>query len=224
MRRLWLFAIGIIVLFTSCPTRGDGGGIVRYPIVMSDYFYVGARAYAGRTGDAGWLVQDTDDPRIWKRAPAGQADMWEVHDNETYKFYGMRLFNVDRDVGMKSRMDLSEYDGITFKYRASAINTEARLLDCGFWWAYVNRDYFPEWNYEGGFANPDPNLGYKEVVIPFYKMNKWGTPQADSVPCNDTTKFNPNNFRGFRFDGRITARDGDPLWLEIVDFAFFKYE
>jgi len=246
MRRKRLFIFGILVLsiilpfwFTSCPTRDDGGGIVLYPFAMSEIFNLDGRAASG--GNEGWLRPSAADPRVWEKVPdseGGRVGSFPAFEGDTRKFYGMRMFNIDRNLGVKRRMDLSIYDGIYFKYRASAINTELRMLDCGFWWAYANRDNFPEYNWQGrvgkegfeGDFDPDawrypcPELGYKEVYIPFYRMWRWGIPQADSVPCNDSTKFQPNNFRSMRFDGRNLAQAGHPLWLEIVDFAFFKYE
>jgi len=231
---LWLGACE-----AAFPTRTEGGGLVKYPVPISTIFNVGSRAYANFTGAAGWLVEDTDNPGSYKLAPSGQHNDWN-NDGER-EFPGVRMFNIDRDLNLKNRLDISDYDGISFKYRTNATNTESRMLDCMFWWAYTNEYEFNTWNYRGGYDDPlwirnpanvgeDPNAGpnaeiYKEVVIPFYRMWKWGTPQADDRPCYDTTRFNPNHFRNFRFDGRtIGSSGGGTLWIEIVDFAFFKYE
>ena len=209
------------LLLTACPTRPDGNrDIIRYPYALSELFNVGPRAFAGRESVAGWLIEDTT-TGLWNLAESGKHNAW----NTTEEFYGVRMFNIDRELPLKSRLDVSEYDGYTFRYRTNMMNTDARMLDCMFWWSYTNEDYFPEWNWENGFANPDPELGYKEVIIPFHRMVKWGIPTDPVDPCNDTTKFNPMIFRNFRFDGRSPADDvsASGYWLEIVDFAFFKY-
>jgi len=208
---------------TSCPTRGGEPDIEFLEVAVSDYFVIGSRPRAGRENDAGWLEWIEED-RVWRRVPNNRGGNAWYGPPEGVQFYGMRLFNIDRDMNFRnaSRRDISEWDGIRFRYRSSTINTEPRMLDCRFWWAYASERDFPAWNWENGFANPCPELGWREVFIPWHRMWRWGIPQGE-LPCNDTTKFNPNHWRGMRVDGRTTAQDGMPIWLEVVDFAFFRY-
>ena len=222
-------ALVLPILLGACPTPVEGEKeILRHYVPVSTVFNIGSKAYDGHAGNAGWLVEDPDKPGCYMLAPGGVHNQW----NTNQEFPGVRLFNIDRDLPVKQRMDVSAYDGITFKYRTNMTNTEARLLDCMFWWAYASQDYFYSHNYRKGYANPDPELGYKELILPFYKMWKWGIPQNVSTPCNDTTKFQPQIFTNFRFDGRDRGNynpdEGDvspeAYWLEIVEFAFFNYQ
>ena len=215
------------VCLGSCPSGGEfsDDDILIYPIALSEYFNIGSKAYAGHSGDAGWLVQDTDDSRIWRLAPSGFHNQWSTEE----QFNGVRLWNIDRDLPPKKITDLSAYDGMMFKYRTNMTNTESRMQDCKFWWAYANSVTFNEWNFANGAANPDPALGYRQVIISFARMSKYGAPSVWGVPCNDDTKFNQNVFRNFRFDGRNRASTPtggvtEDYWLEIVDFAFFTYK
>jgi len=233
---LLIFAVFVLPFWlSSCPSRPEGQTeILRFPVALSDYFSIGGRSYAaGREGDAGWLEKDPSDPRVWRRVSMEGSYLWNVPEDHPTKYYGMRMFHIDRDINNKRAANISEYDGVTFKYRTNVMNSEWRMLDCMFWWMYSDEElFFPAWNYKKGFANPDPEEGYKEVIIPFYRMWKWGIPQNVSQPCNDQTKFNPVLWHNSRVDGRriggYNPADGDvdpePIWIEIVDFAFFKFQ
>ena len=248
--------VGLGTCKQAFPTREESRGIVKYRINLADLFSISNRAYNGfnngnNTNSAGWLRPV--DMEAYKADPESYRGAWEripgITDwNATAadaEYYGMRLYNVDRDMNFNGKMpnprDFSEYDGIVFKYRSNATNTEFRFQDCLFWWAFANEYDFPEWNYRGGVTNPgwiqnpgnanlDINAGpdadmYREVIIPWYRMARWGIPYPMTTPCYDSTKFNPNRVRGGRNDGRtIASGGGGTLWLEYVDFAFFKYE
>jgi len=230
----------IPILFSSCPTRAEGEKeLIKTDVSMTQWFNVEVRnewngnGFA-RAGQAGWLVWNEED-RIWELAPpASGGDSGHNSWNTTDAYYGVRLFSNDRNLPLKKFMDMSEYDGVTFKYRTNIMDTEARFRDCMYWWGYSNDSkdttspyYFGPWNYEGGFDDPCPDLGWREVIIPFHKLVKWGIPQNVTEPCNDVRRFNPHIWTHFRCDGRSPA-DGvlhqQQYWIDIVEFAFFQYQ
>ena len=249
MRRKLCFAACIIVaalvfplLMTSCPTRPDGerGELILYRYPINELFNVGIRAFeAGRQNDAGWLEYDPA-TGLWDLSP--HHNNWDSSgldlSNYDNQFHGVRLFNIDRDLVLREWMDISQFDGFRFKYRTNMMNTELRVRDCMFWWGFSDEHIFQDWNWNSEtnnvdtFRDPCPELGWREVVIPFHRLRRWGIPQNVTLPCNDVTRFNRMIFTGMRFDGRLpahvtpgntAAERNSQFWLEIVDFAFFRF-
>ncbi|MDR3192283.1 MAG: hypothetical protein LBT87_04370 [Treponema sp.] len=206
-----LAAAAWVLVLPGCPMEATNE-IERVDVVMSDIFDIGSKATSG--SNHGWL-DDPDGDGIWEKVTSDLST--EGH------YDGVRIFNIDRDLDVRGGVfDAGPYDGIVFKYRTNVYNTEFRFMDFSFWFGWANEDLFPAWDWEGGFGSP---TGYKEVVIPFYEMGRWGIQQSTGRVDNDLTNFDPNQLCDVHIDGRaIVADGGTTTWLEIVDFAFFYYK
>jgi hypothetical protein len=205
-----LIALACILALPGCPMEVTNG-IERVDVVMSDIFVIGSKAASG--SNHGWLALN-ENTGIWEKVT---SDM--VTDGH---YDGVRLFNIDRDLGVKGGVfDAGAYDGVVFKYRTNVYNTEFRFRDFSFWFGWADEKLFDAHDWAGGWASP---TGYKEVVIPFYKMWRWGIQQNTGRVDNDLTNFDPNQLSNIHIDGRSTMPDSGGIWLEIVDFAFFYYK
>jgi hypothetical protein len=209
-------------LFAGCPMEATND-IERIDVVLSDVFVIGAKAVSG--SNHGWLAaEDQEDGSInWVKKIS------DLDPGLDAGYDGVRLFNIDRDLGVRDGVfDAGPYDGIVFKYRTNVYNTEFRFRDFSFWFAWwANEDTFPAWDWEAGSAKSNagcPDADYKEVVLPFYKMGRWGIQQSTGREDNDLTNFDPNQLSNVHIDGRSTMPDSGGIWLEIVDFAFFIYK
>jgi hypothetical protein len=212
------FVCVFALAFTGCPMEATNN-IRRVDVVLSDLFFIGGKAISGN--NHGWLVpvvNEESGKTIWTEAP----NRGDLSTDQHYD--GVRLFNIDRDLGIKDDViDAGPYDGVVFKYRTNVYNTEFRFRDFSFWFAWADEDIFPAFDYENGWENPSGE--YKEVIIPFYKMERWGIPQTTGREDNDLTNFDPNQLSAVHIDGRsIMEGGGSTIWLEIVDFDFFYYE
>jgi hypothetical protein len=195
--------------------------IERVEVTLSDIFTIGSKGTSG--SNHGWLAKEEqgDGTFQWVK---------KTTDLETDDHYdGVRLFNIDRDMGVRGGVfDAGPYDGIVFKYRTNVYNTEFRFRDFSFWFAWwANQDTFSAWDWEAGYTKSDtgcPDADYKEVVLPFYKMGRWGIQQSTGREDNDLTNFDPNQLSNVHIDGRSTMPDSGGIWLEIVDFDFFIYK
>jgi hypothetical protein len=215
-----LIALACVLFLPGCPME-ISNDIERVDVVMSDIFVIGNKATNG--ANHGWLAPKDDDSGIWE---------WKTSSLETDGHYdGVRIFNIDRDLSVRGGVfDAGPYDGVVFKYRTNVYNTEFRFRDFSFWFGWADEKLFNAYNWEGGWADPAKYTDnaypspYKEVVIPFYKMWRWGIQQNTGRVDNDLTNFDPNQLSNIHIDGRATMPNSGDIWLEIVDFAFFYYK
>ncbi|MDR1127994.1 MAG: hypothetical protein LBL20_01680 [Treponema sp.] len=218
LKLLFGIAVAFMALLALSCSAGASNNIERVPVTMSDIFTIGNKAMSG--SNHGWLAPEEQlDGRVLWVKQTGNQETDEHYD-------GVRLFNIDRDMSVRGgAFDAGPYDGVVFKYRTNVYNTTFRFRDFSFWFEWGSDTAFGAHDYENGWENPSGD--YQEVVIPFFKLWRWGIQQNTGAVDNDLINFDPNQLSNIHIDGRntIPKNDGqyEGIWLEIVDFDFFIY-
>jgi hypothetical protein len=229
----------------GCGGTSGGYGIRRIPVELSEVFYIGDRNFTQPTHDikdangntvgtlagSGWLA-DEDEDGVWTLAKSGQSNAKEGGPDAETRYDGVRLLGMDQDLYPRTPlMDVSAYDGIIFRYKSNSVGG-IHFYDRSYSFSAAG-DRYIAWGYKSEGGTGDPDVEYREVVIPFS-----GAVRSPVISNADTDDYNLENFDRdqltyMRFNcrqpedsigGVQLAGGSHQAWSEIVDFDFFVYE
>jgi hypothetical protein len=219
--------------------------IIRIPVELSEVFYIGDRPrtdqaikdvnnnQVGTLKGSSWLADDDEDGE-WeaKFATTSTANYRAGGPDDSMHYDGVRLVGIDQELIPRDQiLDISGYDGIVFKYKSNS-DASINFYDKSYHFTAPGGLY-TAWGYmaEGGRTNPD--ITYREVVIPFSNLGR--VPVIDNASTDDYNleNFDRDQFIRFRLDAREPedsiggvqlSGDDHQAWSEIIDFDFFVYE
>jgi hypothetical protein len=132
-------------------------------------------------------------------------------------------------------VDLTQYDGMVFEYRANG-KVEFNLYDYSCGWSYVNaindvNENIPASGWEGGYmagvnGNPDAD-NWTRIEIPWYELSQGTQSLTAGQKDNNPNQLDLNCIRGLKFLMRpeyiVDGSVEDFVWIHVRNFDFFTY-